>query len=238
MFTWGPSSGGGIACVVTDASYASTILLLRGQGTNGGTTITDSSPEVWVPDTVDGVITSTAQALPCFGDAALEFESGDNVRYSGLAALSGLGEAIGAGNNVWTLEAWVRQASSGVMGIMSYRPPAAIGWAFTTETFRVHIGGSWTDPLLSTTAPSAGVWSHRVVQRDGNDFSYGTDGVMVDTATNSGNVSFNVAEVRVGCSSTDDSEQPFSGHMYLRFTLGVARYGSTYTTPNNFADTA
>ena len=227
-----------ISCVLADASYASTILLLRGQGTNGGTTITDSSPEVWVPDTVDGVITSTAQALPCFGNAALEFESGDNVRYSGLAARFGLGEAIGNGNNVWTLEAWVRQESSGAMGILSYRPPAAIGWAFTTASFRCHIGGSWAEPLLSASAPSVGAWAHRAVQRNGSAFTYWSNGALADSVIESGNVSSNTAEVRVGCSSTDDAEQPFIGHMYLRFTLGVARYSSNFTPPNNFPATA
>lgn len=229
-----------------DPYFDNTILLLRGQGDDGGSVITDSSNPLspyqgnWnPPDSIAGVTTENDQSLPGFGETSLFFPASGqpDIRYSSLQARTYLGNVITAGNpgqTVWTMEAWVRQSSSGVMGILSYRPPVAIGWAFTTTGWRASIGSVWSDTWISVAAPSVDVWSHRAMVRNGNDWLYWAGGALVGSFTNSGDIDVNAAEVSVGHGSTSNTEQQFRGHMYLRFTGGVARYLSPFTPPRNF----
>lgn len=228
-----------------DPYLDNTILLLRGQGVDGASIITDNSNPIapyqgnWnPPDSITSVITSENQRLPGFGPSSLYFPSaGADVRYSSANALTWLGNAITASaynSQVWTIEAWVRQAASGVMGIISYRPPVAIGWAFTTTGWRAHIGGVWSDTWISIAAPDVGVWSHRAMVRNGSSWLYWADGVLAGSFTNSGNITANAAQVSLGHGSTSTSEQQFLGNMYLRYTIGVARYLAPFTPPRNF----
>lgn len=232
-------------CITADPYIDSVVLLLRGQGADGGTTITDSSdpssPLVGSfnpPDSVTGVTTSSAQFLECFGESSLLFAATGNpgLRYSSANALTYLGNIIAAGGyDTWTIDAWVRQAASGVMALISYRPPVTLGWAFTTTGWRANIGSVWSDTWISVASPDAGVWTHVQMERDGSEWRYFTNGVLVGSFTNSGAITTNVAEVAVGHGSTSTTEQQFRGHMYLRFTVGVARSGGVnFAPPNNF----
>lgn len=218
---------------MSDPDYADTVIILRGQ-----VAVDDDSPYAWVPDAIVGVTADTGQALECFGDKALKFAAaGDNVRYDSADAKTFIGQSITGGNDIWTMEAWVYQDTSVVMGLLSYRPPASVGWAFTSTGFRAYMG-TYSDTWLSVSAPAAGVWSHRALVRNGSSLVYYIDGVAAQSITNSDPITVNSASVHVGCSSTNTSEQPFTGWMYLRYTLGVARYTADFTPPNNFAPTA
>ena len=94
------------ACITADPYYESVVLLLRGQGTDGGTTITDSSdpnpPLIGnfnPPTSVTGVTTSDDQALECFGDTSLFFAASGSpgLRYASADALPYLGAIIAGG---------------------------------------------------------------------------------------------------------------------------------------------
>lgn len=215
-----------------DPYYANTVLILRGQGTPGASVVTDSSPLVWVPDSVTGVTTENSQALPGFGTTSLEFVTPANVEYSSVAAKTLLGQAVAAGSNIWTMEAWVRQASAVTMSIFSYRPPTTIGWAFTSTGLRANLGGVWSDTWIDVPPPDAAVWTHVALVRNGNDFYYWTGGALAQYLSNSGNITVNSSEFLVGAGPS--GEQPFQGNMYARFTPGIARYLAPFTPPDNF----
>lgn len=228
----------------TDPYIDYTILLLRGQGTNGASVLTDSSnpqsPYIgnWnPPDFSVGVTTANDQFLPGFGPTALKFSgAGAGIGYTSLSAQAYLGNSITSGfanTKIWTMEAWVRPATVDAMGIFSYRPPAAIGWAFTTTGFRASIGSTWSDTWISVAAPSAGVWTHRALVRNGSTWYYWSNGVLLASLSNNNTIDANVAEFLVG-RSAGGAEWPFLGHMYARFTIDVARYTSPFTPPLNF----
>lgn len=228
----------------TDAFFDNTILLLRGQGEPGGSVITDQSNPVppylgnWnPPDGVVGVTTGDDYALAGFGTTSLKFSGAvAGLSWTSLAAQAYLGNSITSGvtnTKIWTMEAWVRKASASSMGIMSYRPPAAIGWAFTTGGWRASIGGAWSDTWISVAEPSVGVWSHRALVRNGANWYYWADGSLAGSFANNNNIDANAAEFLVGRSG-GGGEQAFLGNMYVRFTIDVARYTAPFAPPLNF----
>ncbi len=74
MFTFGPSSRGRVEDPDNpDVIFANVGLLLHGEGSNGGTTITDSSSYAGVPGSVSNVTTSTTRSR--YGSASIRSAS-------------------------------------------------------------------------------------------------------------------------------------------------------------------
>jgi hypothetical protein len=96
-----------------DRNFSNVSLLLHGDGTNGSTTIIDSSPSPKTVTAVGNAQISTAQSK--FGGASLLFDgSGDGAIIS-----TGLNDFTMT-SNTYTLEAWARPAAtSGFRPILS-----------------------------------------------------------------------------------------------------------------------
>lgn len=205
-------------------------LLLRGQGANGSTTIQDTSPSAWGQSGVVNATISSEQSLPGFGGTSIKMTSG-YVWYPPSVASD-----IGA--NPVTMEAWVRPAvSDGSYGVVSLRTATARGWAVQGNSLRAMIDGTWSDAqLVPSSVPAASDWSHVAVTHNGFGlYTYWLNGSAVATATFGTGSLDTVATsgVHVG-SSTDGGENPFTGYMYLRLTVGVCRYTAPFTPPSNF----
>ena len=86
----------------TDPDFADVSLLLHGDGTNGSTTIVDSSDNVNSVTANNGAQISTTQSK--FGGSSIEFLSTANT---GLAVTPSSVFQFGTGD--WTVEAWIYQ---------------------------------------------------------------------------------------------------------------------------------
>lgn len=227
MFTWGPSSGGGLAgCLYSDAYFSSVRLLPRGQGS--GTTFTDSSPVANAQTGYVNAVIDSAQALECFGPTSIKLTAGYVTYPTSVGVMA---------SAAFTVEAWIYKTSASAMGIMALRASIARGWALQTDSFRAMIDGVWSDAqLVPGSTPSANVWTHIAVTHDGAGlYTYWKDGVAEDSNTfGTGTLDDVGSSAFLVGASSDSGEAPFTGHLYVRVTPGVCRYTSTFTPPNNF----
>lgn len=203
---------------VGDPHFANVILLLHGEGSNGGTTITDSSSYAVVPTTNNGITTSTARSK--FGTSSLVVATSKWIDY----VLNG---NFGTGD--YTVEWWQFGTSSG-MAFYSvegsgghYVYPAGTGYEYDNS------GGS----LVYTHAfspSSTGIWAHCAVSRvSGTTYLCSAGSVLssfADTSpTNfSALVLMNWTGHNLAYTGTNVCE--------FRITNGVGRYSGSYTVPS------
>jgi hypothetical protein len=224
------------AAAPTDPDFANVSLLLHGDGTNGSTTIVDSSPSPKTVTAFGNAQISTAQSK--FGGASMYFDgSGDY-----LTAPSNTGWGFGAGD--FTIESWVYltqsirhtllAVGSQVGGIAinidqdggAQRPP---GSPAGTQSIQVCRSGTAIDNWFVTSIPS-NAWFYLAVCRLSSSLFVFLNGSQVGSSqTNSKN--FAQAELVIGYDG-DKISFPFSGYIDdLRITKGVARYTSNFTPP-------
>ncbi len=233
-----------------DPYWDDTLLILRGQGTQGGSIITDSSPNAWVNSTNSGVTTSTVVSnLPTFGARSLYFGPGPSGLYVGYntpgAAFVALSQGVNAispysGTTEFTLEAWTYKTAVSPMGIMSARVNAPNGWAFTTSAWRANIGGVWSDTWLTAPEPALNTWEHSAITRNGTLYSYWRNGVLASSVTRAGTINGAPFTFLVGASESNTTppfpgiSQLFIGNLYVRYTRYRSRYNAPFTPPTNF----
>jgi YD repeat-containing protein len=209
-------------------------VLLHGNGTNGSTSIEDSSGRGHTGQFFGNAQISTAQSK--FGGSSLYFDgSGD---YVALANSSDY--AFGSGD--FTIEFWVWTHSS------------AGAWSRALENGAYNAAGGWnmayegTDPagsrrlrfelgqnggggayMNSNAAIPTGQWVHIAVARASGIVRMFVNGVL-QTATIASTANFTSQGMRIG--STLASTNFFTGHLdELRITKGVARYTASFTAP-------
>jgi hypothetical protein len=202
----------------TDPDFANVSLLLHGDGTNGSTTILDSSSSPKTVTAVGDAQISTAQSK--FGGSSIEFDgSGDVLTIPANTAFN-----FGTGD--FTIEAWVYHTGSTNQAIFSCSPCH----------FVYGIGGKLR--FFSASSPSvidatvsyiSNAWAHVAVVRSGTNVTLYQNGVSVGSGTSTRNYggSSNVSiGAYVGTASFWD------GYIDdLRVTKGVARYTSNFTPP-------
>lgn len=214
----------------TDPYFANVSLLLHGDGTDGSTTIIDSSPSPKAVTAVGNAQISSAQSK--FGGASIAFDgSGDWLTVASSADLS-----LGTGD--FTVELWAYANSAttwnGLVGNRTGRggdnawciilsPANVVGWG----TIYFHTDGT---PVLGTSAHvSLNTWMHIALTRSGTLMRMFLNGAEVGTVNNSFNLSFSTLHVGSEGARTDQSS-PFNGYIDdLRITKGVARYTSNFT---------
>ena len=209
-----------------DHDLASVSLLLHGNGTNGSTTITDSSLTPKTVTAVDNAQISTTQSK--FGGSSIAFDgTGD---YIAIAEASG-SFTFGTGN--FTVEFWFypsnltgvvviadwRNATGGNQFLTLYRSNATL--VFFEGSIRI----SGTDALTNT------VFQHIALCKGSNSTRLFVNGIQVgstyvDTtsyiAPQSGSIYFGGL---LGTFST-------AGYIDdLRITKGIARYTANFTPP-------
>jgi hypothetical protein len=222
--------------VPNDPSWSNVSLLLHGDGTNGSTTITDSSGSPKTVTAVGNAQISTAQSK--FGGSSIAFDgNGDALSIAGLSDLSQF-SMLGV---IATYECWIYLNSlPGVRYFLfgSYGT-GETGWTIDINNAgniflgRNSSGGTIT--LASTVTTTS--WQHLAVVGTGTNVVIYRNGNLVgsvaasDNAFGSGPIVSVTQDFRIGARSTSN-DLPFNGYIDdLRITKGVARYTSNFTPP-------
>ena len=229
----------GITQTIQLTRVANTKLLVNGTGSNGGSTITDSST-IGATATVTNVTTSTAAGL--FASSSMAFGGTNNY----VSFPDNSNYAIGT--NAFTLELWANFSSVGsaYKGIVS-KPGGATcttdanGFLLMLDTSTNKIAflagnGSWSVNLNSGTAPIANTWLHIAVTRDSsNVWRLFLNGALKASTTNTLNLTNPACPLYLGKYPNFPSyatTMDFGGYMSdMRFIVGSALYTSNFTPP-------
>ena len=208
-----------------DPYFSNVSLLLHGNGTNGSTTIIDSSPSPKTVTAVGNAQISTAQSK--FGGASITFDgSGDY-----LTLLNSTGFDFETAD--FTVELFFRSTSNATdKFILSSSAAGGFFFGFrtggSTNGYGIGRNGIAWD-VESGVLPSLNTWEHVAYTRSGSTLRIFVEGTQVVTATNSLTYGLNGGGVRVGLL---DSGRTLAGQIDdLRITKGVARYTANFTPP-------
>lgn len=196
------------------------VLMLHMDGSNGGTTFTDSSTQANSMSRVADATTSTT--TPKFGTASMLnsngwIEAADNANY-----------ALGSGN--FTIDFWFRMSTVGNtylfdMGIEKLAVRYSGGLMdFYTE------GGINGNEITFT--PTANTWYHMAIVRTGTTLLWFKDGVSqtVSTATNSVNCTSH-AYIDIGAPEQTSTQTLIGNIDEFRIVKGTAVWTSNFTPP-------
>lgn len=213
----------------SDPHRSNVSLLLHGDGADGATTFTDSSPSPKSSTAFGNVRLSTAQSK--YGGASIFFDgSGD---YISLAANA----AFGFGTGDFTVEGWIYLAggAGADRGIADFRSAGGseVGTFFVNSSSKLAF---WYGALLggSGTALALSTWYHVALQRESGVFTCYLNGVLEWVSAPSA-VDFGSTRplgIGGGVFSGGAGSSPFNGYMDdIRITKGIARYTSAFTPP-------
>jgi hypothetical protein len=214
---------------IGDADYDSVSLLLHMDGSNGGTTFTDSSKNAISVTANGNAQISTAQSK--FGGASALFDGTTDY----LTVASSASFALFAGN--FTVEFWVRlngtTNNQAVVQLSSSGTERAnISIVSNLIVLYTETGGN-NATRISGTAPSTGTWHHVAWTRDGTTSRLFLNGTSVGTASSAPYPSGNMA-VSIGANDRTSGGTCVDGYIdELRITKGVARYTANFTAPSN-----
>jgi len=219
-----------------DPNFANVSLLLHGNGTNGSTTIIDSSSSPKTVTAVNGAAISTAQSKPGFGGSSIFFDATNDVidvPYSSAFDL----------RDNWTVEWW-----SYVPNVTNNRLSAALtvaataffgGQNFTYVGSSIHFdvrpatNGANINVASSTGVIIANTWQHIAYCAENNSMRIFVDGSLVAGPTSILNITFTPIGVSFGWFPnrfTIGGYKTFDGYMDdIRVTKGVARYTAAFT---------
>jgi hypothetical protein len=208
----------------TDPDFANVSLLLHGDGTNGSTTIVDSSSSSKTVTAVGDAQISTAQSK--FGGSSIYFDgSGDYLTIPPSANMS-LGTAD------FTIELWARfntavtnglfQLNSGYLNSQVRGP--AVGIA-DTGYWGIYHGTSF---LQSSQTPALNAWQHVAYVRSSGSTKLYVDGVQILSTVDT----TNYADQYFTIGGWYSTLYLLNGYIDdLRITKGVARYTANFTPP-------
>ena len=214
-----------------DTNWDDVSLLLQFNGSNGGTTFTDSSPLAHTVTAFGNA--QLSDSSPKFGSAALLLDgTGDYATIPYHADLH-----LESGD--FTIECWVKASSSDRTLLTFGTSGGTIGW----ELYR-HSGGymrfasynsSGTFYQLAQSSGNIadGSWHHLAVTRSGNTWRLFYDGALADSNTFTHNIRGSSGTYRVVLgAATSASGGYWNGRVDdLRITAGVARYTAAFTAP-------
>jgi hypothetical protein len=209
-----------------DEHFSNVSLLLHGDGTNGSTTIVDSSPNPKTVIALGNAQISTAQSK--FGGSSLAFDgSGD---YLSVATSADLG--FGTGD--FTIETWFWRADSGQQHIYNGRRGTTVNTSllYLNSSTQLTYYADGAVRISSSSVPPANDWCHIAVCRGSGSTRLFLDGVQVgSTYSDSIDYAAPLVSLYLGCN--DSAGGSFvSGYIDdLRVTKGVARYTSNFTPP-------
>ena len=205
-----------------DPQFTSVSLLLHGDGTNGSTTITDSSPTPKTVTAFGNAQISTTQSK--FGGASIAFDgTGDYLSVPSSASMQ-----LGSSN--FTIEFWLYLATQGSFIIYDQRSLSnQVVPTIYTASGQIKYFVSANDRITGSTLTAA-AWNHIAVSRSGtstNMFINGTQSGSTYTDTN------DYIQNPVGIGTTLAAlSNILNGYIDdLRITKGVARYTANFTPP-------
>jgi hypothetical protein len=217
----------------TDPNFANVSLLLHGDGTNGGTTITDSSSSPKTVTAVGNAQISTAQSK--FGGASILFDgNGDYLSIARNAAF------LPVANEDFTIEAWVYlNAQPGatdaqIVGHGEYGVDS--DWHLTINSSQqVYFYLNLISAVyLNTTVLSLSAWHHVAASRSGtgsNNMKVFVNGVGASFTTNVTTIANGNRNLTIGADQNGD-ESNLDGYIDdIRITKGVGRYTANFSPP-------
>jgi hypothetical protein len=222
----------------TDPFFANVSLLLHGDGTNGSTTIIDSSPSPKTVTANGGAQISTTQSK--FGEASAYFNGTASLSIPDSAAF-----AFGSGD--YCVEAWLFMPSLNTLGggyffsqsnNVDDNTNRQHGFAVNSSGLRAYWtvdGGTDQSHNFSASVPT-GEWVHVAFARASGVLRAFLNGTQMGSLSH--NVAYfdSTAPVRVGSFGNygpDGYEYlNYTGYIdELRITKGVARYTASFTPP-------
>jgi hypothetical protein len=217
--------------------YTNTVLLLKGDGANGSTTILDSSKVAGGPKTVTAV--GNAQISTAIADPF-----GNSTR--GVIAFDGTGDrlttpsdsAFAFGTADFTVEAWIRESSRGqYASLLEIGPHLGSGIIFLTNggnNVNGNIGVYANGFIGLQAAGPLNSWNHVAYVRASGQLVCYVNGVGGAPASLTNNFT-NTTTITIGSKDGGSPVGPvydLSGYIDdLRITKGVARYTSNFTPP-------
>ena len=204
-----------------DPYWANVVLLLHGNGSNGGTTFTDSSSFAKVPASSSGCSTSTTS--PKFGTASI----------SSTLSTADITYASSTDFNLpleYTLEFWIYLAA--LPGASVYIAGSSAARYFTiTSTGQLSAVG-WNGTGLGACTLVTGVWQHYAQSRDSAGVNRNfLNGVQLGSGTNSTTDLSTAPFQLLGIPSRPDLAS-FQGKIDdFRWTQGVCRYTGNFNIP-------
>lgn len=212
--------------VPVDPVFNNVSLLLHGNGTNGSTTITDSSPTPKTVTAVGDAKISTAQSK--FGGSSIAFDgTGD---YLNVAT----GSAFSFDSSDFTIEFWIRFAS--VAGVQIFYDQRFAGGQgpqptlYTSGTSLYYFFNGSNRITISTIATNQ--WYHLALSKQGSSTRAFIDGVQGGTTYVDATAYTTGPSVFIGNDTYTPTGFGFNGYIdELRITKGVARYTSNFTPP-------
>jgi len=238
------SRDGGTTYTQTPLALDSTIthptsLLLHMDGSNDGTTFTDSSYWQHVPTVSGGTHTDTA--VKKFGTASAQFDGTQGDEYLDYAS----SPAFGLGTGDWTIDLWVRSpnwsAGSGYGTPFDMRPGSNLAGCprMFFDTGNSNVPG-YTDGTSGTKCGSNVVmvndtWYHIAVVKYSNVTKVYTNGVTGASGTYptsfADTTNYRTENIlRIGDTSTTADPYAFNGYIdEFRITKGIARWTANFT---------
>lgn len=208
-------------------SYTS--LMLHMDGSNGGTTFTDSSTNALTPSLNGTPTTSTAQKK--FGTASGLFPSSSWLQYSTLTPFQ-------VGNADFTIDCLINVPSlaSGFTICGLYQDSNngySLNWDPTNGMyFKVVSGGSIILDVYTVGGASGwsiNTWYHVAVVRYGNVWTIYRDGTAVATLTQNTTVPTFTGSFDVGAGNLTYAANGYIDE--FRFSKGIARWTANFTSP-------
>jgi len=222
------------AAAPTDPDFANVSLLLHGDGTNGSTTIIDSSPTPKTVTAVGNAQISTTQSK--FGGASMYLDgSGDYLSIPDDTSLH-------LGSDNFTFEFWT-YLNSTTAPFINKQVPGQTGPRYfyfylsggSLSLWATSNGSTWDvseNFAFGNTALSTGQWYHIALVRNGTEIAAYVNGIKspntitTSAAINDGNTGPLIigADILFGAYQNAYIDD-------LRITKGVARYTSNFTPP-------
>jgi hypothetical protein len=219
-----------------------TALLMHCDGTNGGTSFTDSSNYNQTITNAGSVITSTTAKQ--FGTSSF-YTNGSTGNYY----LSATSTALMFGTSNFTIEFWMNPSdpvsltrNQRLMGNLPLNTFNSGCWAIgfnTSNGGKLHMDiNNVLNNWVATTAQVAGTWYHIALVRSGSTWYFFQNGILQSTTTSS--ASFDnggtARPVYFGWSgySTSITNEYYNGYLdEIRFTNGRALYTSNFNVPTS-----
>ena len=206
--------------VLADPYYHNVSLLLHGDGTNGSTTIVDSSPSPKAITAYGNAQISTAQSK--FGGASIAFDGTGDYLTSDASIFN-----VGAGD--FTIEWWQKLAATGVnYAIARFNNNGGIKTGASSIQLYTNVV-----PSINCAASTSFTtdWEHIAVVRSSGVVSIYHNGSFLNLSPNN-NPSANLTVDRFEIGTSFASYPQINGFIDdFRVTLGVARYTSNFTPP-------
>ena len=202
-------------------AFTGVALLLHMDGANASTVFTDSSSQGLIVGPNGDVQISTAQSV--FGGASALFDgTGDYVEISDSSLDLGTGD--------FCVEGWIRfNAIADGVALVNKGASGTGGWSLYYYSSVLYFGVPYVGNLVQGAWSAAtGVWYHLACTRQGTSLRLFLDGALLDTQTDSSNIT-SATPCRIGQSHSGDF---FNGYVdEVRIVKGAHVYGAAFSVP-------